>query len=655
MEWRTRVLSPCLAALVVLATLSPRASAQGGAAGFYHVSGREILDPTGKSVVLKGMSFGNTNYGNPAEISEGPVHDHGPESYFELAEMGLDHVRFEFNYGLFEDDEAPYQYKEAGFDWLDQNIAWAKAAGIHLILEMKHPQGGYQASTSNPNSGGKALWIGESADENQKRLIALWTAIAQRYRTESTVIGYGLVNEPVAPQRSTGQETLEQWSGLAQHIADSIREVDSNHILFVECLLTLFDQENYDKTDWDQLSLREKQFLIDDDNVVYEFHFYEPFEFTSQGADWMDQYKDLVNTYPSNTVISADVDWNTWKGTVDSTSSGQSADGWQYFETQPFSAGDLGQGSYNYAHLQVSAANIGVGNSVWFDDITVTRTDSAGNCTALYSYDFLEDIGQFQWGFWAANGGGAAWDGSVGHGGCGSLRVYDTTGQWDNAGADWFYLEPGCTYQISGWVRGEGQRPQADLRYAKEVWTINEEYVRHMLEEYTACGFENDVPMYAGEWGLLQNCYDKGAADYMKDLTTLFQEYGLSSNYHAYHDPDFGLYLQEEWQEREGRNETLYELLTTYYGTVPAGSVIHSAVSDPDGIQVILSSTRSALLVGAVYEGGQMLDASTCPVTAGTQCLLLPLPVPSGAVLKLFLLDEADMSPLCPCLALPIP
>lgn len=152
----------CLTAAFLFVTLlfpafSPASASD---AGFYRVSGQQIVDPNGDPVVLKGISFGNTNYGNPSDISMGPAADHDAGSYFELAAMGLDHVRFEINYGLFEDDNAPYQYKQSGFDWLDQNIQWAKDAGIHLILTMKHPQGGYQASTSQmdgPDDGGKSL------------------------------------------------------------------------------------------------------------------------------------------------------------------------------------------------------------------------------------------------------------------------------------------------------------------------------------------------------------------------------------------------------------------------------------------------------------------------------------------------------------------
>jgi endoglucanase len=101
----------------------------------------------------------------------------------------LTSVRFYMNYGIFEDDTSPCSYKEDGFTWLDINIAAAKTYGIRLILNMHYPQGGFQS-----NGNGDALWNDRS---NQLRLIALWKKIAGRYKDEDTVIGYGLVNEPV--------------------------------------------------------------------------------------------------------------------------------------------------------------------------------------------------------------------------------------------------------------------------------------------------------------------------------------------------------------------------------------------------------------------------------------------------------------------------
>ena len=90
------------------------------------------------------MAFGNTVWANPANP---PANHHGEIDYERAAAMGFNRVRFYFNYGIFEDDAAPYAYKQSGFDWIDQNIAWAKAHGITLIVNMHCPR-----ETSSPTA-----------------------------------------------------------------------------------------------------------------------------------------------------------------------------------------------------------------------------------------------------------------------------------------------------------------------------------------------------------------------------------------------------------------------------------------------------------------------------------------------------------------------
>ena len=129
-------------------------------------------------------------------------------------------IRFYLNYHFFEDDANPYNYKQTAWDWLDQNIAWAKKNKIYLILNMHTPQGGYQSQGN-----GGALW---DIAENQNRLIALWQAIVERYKDEEIIAGFGPLNEPVPTVSKT------KWNLLAQKLIDGIRQVDKHHLLFIE-------------------------------------------------------------------------------------------------------------------------------------------------------------------------------------------------------------------------------------------------------------------------------------------------------------------------------------------------------------------------------------------------------------------------------------
>lgn len=652
--------------------LFPGAAASGTGTGFFRVEGDKILDPDGKQVVLKGISMGNVNYGNPSDISMGAVNSQDEGSYAELAAMGIDHVRFELNYGLFEDDDNPYVYKEAGFAWLDQNIAWAKKHGINLIIQMKHAQGGYQESTDRMVSteylgdGGKLLWMdinqesgypiygGTDYLENQNRLVALWTAIAQRYAGEKAIIGYGLLNEPVVPQKSTAEQTLAQWKDLAQRIADAIRTVDGNHILFVEQLLTFFKPNDYNGTDWNQISLENKQFLIQDDNTVYEFHFYEPFEFTSQGATGLDQYDGTANVYPSSKVISGNVDWNGSTINIDKGTLMETAGEWNRYEA----TFTTGAGQYVYANPQVFVPQLG-SNVIYADDMTVTKT-TAGTTETLYRYTF-EDDDTAWWGYWDVSSPTVTRDQATSHGGNTSLRITGTVSPWANArSGDWFYMEPDSTYTVSVWLKNVDSNssctPRFELRSVSNVMALNKDYVSHMLDRYLSFGKTNNVPMFVGEWGVHNNCMDLGSDAYIKDLTDLFEEYGVSSNYHGYHDPDFGLYCEQEYLPRGERNETLYKSLVTHYGAqspqIESQLFNIRLVNNDSTLAVSLSCGQESgkLLIAGYDSSGRFAGVRFFDVEKYDAYVEVPAGIERADRYRAFLLSSDGRLPLSPCI-----
>lgn len=655
--------------LVAMCSVSHAAEAN-SASGFYSVSGTQILNGEGEAVVMKGISFGNMNFGNPsstAVIGEiGVRNDHDAARYLELAAMGIDHVRFEFNYGLFEDDTDPYTYKEEGFRWLDENIAWARTAGIKLILQMKHPQGGYQSSTNvwtGLYSGGKALWIDldengnvlstDNYKVNQERLVKLWAEIAARYKDEPTIIGYGLLNEPAVPEKDTKDATVAQWKDLAQRIADEIRAVDTNHMLFVECLCSWFKPGDYNGTNWDLLEVTDQQFLINDSNTVYEFHFYEPLKYTHQGANW------LMTTYGDcyyDGVSVAELEISDWNGKGTSEISATNADGeWTYFESKPFAVTD----TYNVAQPQVFIGELAARSSIWVDDIVIRRKDAAGNETVVLSCDFSEDEEGF---FKVWNGrddyGALEWDSAVGHGDGGSLKITNTlsvtANQWANAqSSDTIILEKGYTYTVSGYVRNGTtvHCPRVQFLYADKAWMMNKEYLAYKLSEYLSFGTENNVPLHVGEWGFMNNCYDKGAVDYARDLTALFAENQLSSNYHSYRDVNNGLYLSEEYQAQPERNETLYNILTQYYCMpVETTPLIQICDVSEDEVSIWVQGAEAAHIYVAFYSNdGQLLSLAESSLKNESGALTLVMDTRSGAELKVFLLDAETEAPLASC------
>jgi hypothetical protein len=252
---------------------------------YLHAVGRDLVDGQGKKVVLRGVCFGNLVWSNPSS----PPRGHHSEADFQyLRSLGVNAIRFYLNDALFEDDAAPGVYKASAWEWLDQSFAWARNNGIYLVLNLHVPPGGFQS-----NGGGGALW---RVKANRDRLVALWQAIAARYKDEPALGGYDLLNEPVTVHG------LDEWENLARRTARAIRAIDPRHALFVE-------RTNATGSNWNEDRNGEMNFfLLDDTNVVYEFHFYKPMAFTHQGASWIPVLQGVETRYPGR--------FKDWDGSV---------------------------------------------------------------------------------------------------------------------------------------------------------------------------------------------------------------------------------------------------------------------------------------------------------------------------------------------------
>ncbi len=227
---------------------------------FISVSGKNLVTGTGNTpVVLKGI-----NIFMPVDATDTPettwdVKSVSPEDFMNIKSIGFNSIRMEMYYKTFEDDANPGLFKEDGWIWLDRVIQLAKEAGLLVLLDMHAPQGGYQ---SDKAQGFSAFWGTSATDPNtanQNRLIALWKAIAERYKHETAICGFDLINEP-RPHNS------EEWYSYAEQIIAAIRTVNQNHIIDVEVPLI----PNY--------SVR----TVNDGNVMYDSHGYIPWEYAIQ-------------------------------------------------------------------------------------------------------------------------------------------------------------------------------------------------------------------------------------------------------------------------------------------------------------------------------------------------------------------------------------
>ena len=427
-------------------------------------------------------------------------------------------IRFYLNYGLFEDDRRPYEYKETGWEWLDKNVEWAKKHGIYLIFNMHVPQGGFQS-----HGEGMALW---DDPEIQNRLVALWRAIAERYKDETIVAGYDLVNEPVT--RSPGD-----WEQLARRLVAAIREVDPYHLIIVERLNGL-------KGDWSTFH-NLNFFLIEDPNIAYTFHFYHPFSYTHQNAPWTNVPED--GPYPDESVLIVPADTRWYTATFNNPTLPPGNSGWRYYRGQKYRATDPNLLTGKPAF--VSRDNSG---SAYFGDFVIEEYDENGNYLGNVCEGKISSLAG--WHFWSEDGSGKI-ELAKGRRGGQAIKISGTTADTNAAGNDYrFAVTPGHSYAISGYMKGRRVSEDAicmlriDFETSpsgKKLFRKNKEYLRYELEKFIEFRETHNVPLYLGEFGLYQDCFTegRGGLNWVRDMLELLDEYDLSYTYHTYHEYPF--------------------------------------------------------------------------------------------------------------------
>ena len=251
--------------------------------GFFGTDGTEIVNPDGEPVLLRGVGLGGwlmpegymlhvPGFGSPTTIRESIVDVIGEDNaneFYELyqanyvaekdieaiAEWGFDHIRLPFHYNVLYNIDSD-SFKEAGFELVDAFIEWCRNNDLYVILDM-HAAPGTQSEHNIADSDGVArLWT--EPVPYQDLTVKIWEEIARRYVNETQILGYDLINEPVTPNSIVdGAQALRD---LYVRLAEAIRPIDNNHILFIE--------GNFFATTFDKL------FPPFDDNMVYAFHKY---------------------------------------------------------------------------------------------------------------------------------------------------------------------------------------------------------------------------------------------------------------------------------------------------------------------------------------------------------------------------------------------
>jgi len=236
------------------------AGVTGAASDFVTVRGHDLIKPDGNKLFIQGTNLGNwvnpegymfgfkrTN--SPSMIDNALCQLAGPDATAEfwrrfrdsyitkadidfIASAGANTIRLPFHYKLFTTD--PYMGSsdpEEGFRMIDRAIGWCRDNNLYLILDMHDCPGGQTGDNIDDSYGYPWLMVSEPS---QQLFCDLWKRIAARYKDEPVILGYELMNEPVATYFGDDEASLNAaLMPLYKRALKAIREVDTNHIVLL--------------------------------------------------------------------------------------------------------------------------------------------------------------------------------------------------------------------------------------------------------------------------------------------------------------------------------------------------------------------------------------------------------------------------------------
>ncbi len=226
---------------------------------FVRISGQDLIQPDGSKLFIKGTNLGNwlnpegymfgfnkTNSGR--FINEMFCQLVGPDftsdfwkkfkdNYITrkdiefIASTGANTIRLPFHYKMFTDEDyMGLTAAQDGFARIDSVVNWCRDNHLYLILDMHDAPGGQTGDNIDDSYG--YPWLFES-EASQKLFCDIWRKIADYYKNETVILGYELINEPIAPYFKNMDELNAKLEPLHKRAVQAIREVDKNHIILI--------------------------------------------------------------------------------------------------------------------------------------------------------------------------------------------------------------------------------------------------------------------------------------------------------------------------------------------------------------------------------------------------------------------------------------
>jgi endoglucanase len=231
----------------------------------YTVQGNKIYAGNGALHRFRGVSRPSLEWSSSGEKLE-------QADYAKIASWGANVVRLPLSQSFWLADSAHY---DAGYRTrIDQNVGWATAAGLDVILDLHRSDRG-SASTAPSQQ--------RMAD---RRSLEFWKQVATKFRNHPRVL-FELYNEPHDVGWDVWLRGGPSGDGFTvagmQQLYDAIRSTGANNLIIVGGLDFAYDLRGL------------PEYAIDGHNVLYATHPYRPYP-TKAPSEWPTYWGFLADT-----------------------------------------------------------------------------------------------------------------------------------------------------------------------------------------------------------------------------------------------------------------------------------------------------------------------------------------------------------------------
>jgi len=176
------------------------------------------------------------------------------DEYFRIIrEAGFDTVRIPIRWSAHAEDDPPYKIDDEFFMRVDWVVNKSLEQGLITIINIHH----YEEIMQDPAG-------------HKKRFLAFWSQISEHYKDYPENLYFELLNEP------HGRLTGKVWNEILAEAIRIIRATNPSRKIIVG------------PANWNGINGLDSLIIPENnENIIVTFHFYTPFEFTHQGAEWI--------------------------------------------------------------------------------------------------------------------------------------------------------------------------------------------------------------------------------------------------------------------------------------------------------------------------------------------------------------------------------